>query len=120
MKLIFLWACPMLVCACAPNPQGLSPSGADALFASAYALFVRADGRECIYSLTDAGTDSPTEITKTLREAGYDLSRGVEVLHQVETPARCIARAKQAATIAGFSSVRARLDAGKDGIPQIP
>ena len=114
-----LWVCPALLSACAVTPEVATPSGADAAFASAYALFVRADERECIYSLTDTGTTHPREITESLRKS-YDLKRGIEVLHENSTPAQCIAKAKQAARSAGFLSVRARLTSGKDRLHGIP
>ena len=99
------------LCACA---SVLSAETTDVQYSSAYALFVASREGECVYSLTDTGMTHPADVTLKLRRDGYELTRGMEILYDSETPSLCIATAQKAARNAGFSNIRARLATAKD------
>jgi hypothetical protein len=44
----------------------------------------------------------PADVTRKLTRDGYDLNRGVEVLHEANERPECISTAREAATKAGF------------------
>jgi len=87
-------------------------------FAQSYGVFVSVDQKVCIYWLTDVGL-SASQLKDALSD-GYETSRGLEILTEKNTPARCVASAHDAALRAGFVKVRARLATAKDRMPGIP
>ena len=118
MKL-FLWFAPTLLCACVYAPRAPATSD-NAAFTLAYALFVGPPGGQCTFWLTDTGMVDPADVTESLSRNGYDLKRGIEVLHEVDERPECISIAREAATKAGFLNVRSRLATEKDRFHGVP
>ena len=115
------WLFCTLLCACSPASRVVTTTRVDdAVFRSAYALFVGASAHRCTFWLTDVGITKPRDVTDSLVENGYDSKRGMEVLSDPDTPPQCIMVAEKAVRRAGFVSVRAHLASDKDRMKGIP
>jgi hypothetical protein len=91
---------------------------ADDDFSRSYVVWISPDEGECIFFMTDAGEDAK-QLTETLR-AHYDVSKGIELLTDVDTSRRCISKAQKAVKRAGFSRFRVRRGTDADRSPGIP
>ena len=88
-------------------------------FSQSYGVWVSADKGRCAYWLTDVGLNS-RQLTDVLKQSGYEVRRGAEILTDADTPVRCVREAARAARQAGFVNVRARLGTEKDRMHGIP
>lgn len=87
-------------------------------FSRSYAVWIVYNERRCTFFMTDAGEDAK-QLTDTLRR-NYDAAAGIEILTDRETPNRCVAKARQAVSNAGFKHFRVRLGTDADRSPGIP
>ena len=88
-------------------------------FSQSYGVWVSVDRGKCTYWLTDTGMND-RQLTDALKQKGYEVKRGAEILTNGDTPVRCVREASRAVRRAGFASVRARLGTEKDRMHGIP
>jgi hypothetical protein len=106
----------LILAAVSASPPTPSPPAQD--FSRSYGVWVSVDKGECIYWLTDVGLDAQ-QLTETLSE-NYQAQLGIEILTSRDTPKRCVTEARQAASRAGFTLIRARAGTDKDRLHGIP
>ena len=88
-------------------------------FSQSYGVWVSAVSGRCTYWLTDVGLNSD-QLTDALKQNGYEVRRGVEILTDGDTPVKCVREAMRAVRLAGFTTFHARLGTEKDRMQGIP
>lgn len=88
-------------------------------FSQSYGVWVSAYQGQCAYWITDVGLSS-RQLTDALKQNGYEVRKGAEILTDADTPVRCVRAATRAVRQAGFVNVRARLGTANDRMHGIP
>lgn len=88
-------------------------------FSQSYGVWVSANQGRCAYWITDVGLSS-RQLTDALKQNGYEVGRGAEILTDADTPVLCVRKATRAVRRAGFVNVRARRGTEKDRMHGIP
>lgn len=87
-------------------------------FSRSYVVWIDKDARPCIFFMTDAG-ENARQLADTLRR-NYDPAAGIEILTNIDTPARCVSQARKAVRNGGFVNFRVRRGTDADRSPGIP